>query len=163
MKDLEILNEQIKSQILNIYTFDISYADAENEAFRLIKAEDGYYVWPLFCKPKRTSKFKFEQICRMSDDFIADTEQREFSINCWCTYDEFMNNYYNVISAQSLSGYIYKKFSNNQRAFAEAQGVMPPQVTQWLSKNFIVVDDVLYSPRRELNSASKSQKISKKE
>lgn len=54
----------------------------------------------------------------------------------------------------SLLDYIVARYSGNQRAFAEAQGVKPPQVTQWISKGFIVVDDVLYSPRRELKSAT---------
>ena len=52
---------------------------------------------------------------------------------------------------QTLNEYISNKSDNSQRAFADAQGVKPPQVTQWLNKGFIVVDDVLYSPRRELN------------
>ena len=46
--------------------------------------------------------------------------------------------------------YIKKHFGGNQAAFAAAQGIKPPQVTQWLNKDFIVVDDVLYSPRRNL-------------
>jgi hypothetical protein len=150
MKDLEILNEQIKAQILNIYTFDISYTDAENEAFRLVKAEDGYYVWPLFCKPHRTSKFKFEQICRMADSFVADADQREFSIKGWFTYDEFMDNYYNIKGSLRLETYINKFFAGNQRRFAEKQGVLPPQVTQWLQKDMVVVGTKLYSFRRDL-------------
>lgn len=51
----------------------------------------------------------------------------------------------------TLKDYIRKYFSGSQRAFAESQGVQPAQVTQWLSKEFIVVDHVLHSPRRELN------------
>jgi len=50
-----------------------------------------------------------------------------------------------------LKDYIKDKFNGSQMAFATAQGVKPPQVTQWIDKGFIVVDDVLYSPRRELN------------
>ena len=40
----------------------------------------------------------------------------------------------------------------SQKAFADAQGVHPPQVTQWIQKDFIVVDGQLYSPRRELKT-----------
>jgi len=47
--------------------------------------------------------------------------------------------------------YINQEFGGSQRAFALAQGVQPAQVTQWLNKGFIVVDDNLYSPRRELS------------
>lgn len=50
----------------------------------------------------------------------------------------------------TLDGYIKKNFGNNKGAFAATQGVQAPQVTQWLNKNFIVVGDTLYSPRRQL-------------
>lgn len=51
--------------------------------------------------------------------------------------------------AQPLRGYIEDKFKT-QVAFAKAQDVEPAQVTQWLNKDFIVVNEVLYSPRRNL-------------
>jgi len=51
----------------------------------------------------------------------------------------------------TIRKYIDKYFDGNQSAFAAAQGVKKQQVTQWIAKGFIVVDDVLYSPRRELN------------
>lgn len=54
--------------------------------------------------------------------------------------------------ACTLLEWIDLHFDGNQRAFAAAQGVQPPQVTQWIQKDFIVVDGQLYSPRRELNS-----------
>ncbi|MFV0535558.1 MAG: hypothetical protein ACK5MR_18205 [Cumulibacter sp.] len=57
-----------------------------------------------------------------------------------------------VPEAQTLGEYIASQFGGSQRRFAEAQGVAPPQVTQWLKKEFIVVDDRLYSPRRILNT-----------
>lgn len=53
-----------------------------------------------------------------------------------------------------LAEYIDKYFDGSQRKFAEAQGVKPPQVTQWLNADFIVVDDVLYSKRRQLSRAT---------
>tara|TARA_R110002126_G_scaffold109171_2_gene246130 strand:+ start:468 stop:644 length:177 start_codon:yes stop_codon:yes gene_type:complete len=49
-----------------------------------------------------------------------------------------------------LLEYIKNKHGGNQSAFASAQNVKPPQVTQWINKGFIVIDGVLYSPRREL-------------
>jgi DNA-binding transcriptional regulator YdaS (Cro superfamily) len=49
-----------------------------------------------------------------------------------------------------LIEYIKKEHGGNQAAFAQAQGVKPPQVTQWINKEFIVVNGVLYSPRRAL-------------
>ena len=54
----------------------------------------------------------------------------------------------------ALAEYIDKYFDGNQRKFAMAQGVKPPQVTQWLNAEFIVVDDALYSQRRQLNPAT---------
>lgn len=47
--------------------------------------------------------------------------------------------------------YIRQHYSGNQAAFARANGVTPQQITQWINKEFIVVDGVLYSPRRKLN------------
>jgi len=52
-----------------------------------------------------------------------------------------------------LAAYIANHFEGNQRAFAKAQGVLPQQVTQWVNKGFIVVNDELYSPRRKLKRA----------
>lgn len=49
-----------------------------------------------------------------------------------------------------LCEYIEIFFSGSQRQFAETQGVQPAQVTQWLNKNFIIIDHNLYSHRREL-------------
>ena len=54
--------------------------------------------------------------------------------------------------ACTLLEWIDKHFEGNQRAFAAAQGVQPPQVTQWIQKGFIVVGGQLYSPRRELKT-----------
>lgn len=50
----------------------------------------------------------------------------------------------------SLSQYIIDKYDNNKSLFAEKQNVKPQQVTQWVNKSFIVVDDELYSSRRLL-------------
>jgi DNA-binding transcriptional regulator YdaS (Cro superfamily) len=54
--------------------------------------------------------------------------------------------------AFTLLEWIDLHFEGNQRTFAAAQGVQPPQVTQWAQKNFIVVNGQLYSPRRELKT-----------
>jgi DNA-binding transcriptional regulator YdaS (Cro superfamily) len=54
--------------------------------------------------------------------------------------------------ACTLLEFIDLHFEGNQRAFAAAQGVQPPQVTQWIQKDFIVVSGQLYSPRRELKT-----------
>ena len=48
-----------------------------------------------------------------------------------------------------LAEYIKIHFKT-QAAFAAAQGVGKQQVTQWIEKDFIVVDHILYSPRRDL-------------
>lgn len=54
-----------------------------------------------------------------------------------------------------LKDYIKKYFNGSQKAFADAQAVAPAQVTQWLKKDFIVVHDVLYSPRRNLKNGQR--------
>jgi len=53
-----------------------------------------------------------------------------------------------------LNDFINKYHSGNKAAFAEANGVLPQQVTQWVNKGFIVVGGILYSPRRELKNGS---------
>ena len=56
----------------------------------------------------------------------------------------------------TLSEYIDEFFGGNQAAFARAQkkedgnSISRPQVTQWINKGFIVVDNSLYSHRRNL-------------
>ena len=52
-----------------------------------------------------------------------------------------------------LQQYIDKHFGGSKARFAEAQGVKPPQVTQWLNKDIVVVGDEMYSHRRKLNRA----------
>lgn len=52
--------------------------------------------------------------------------------------------------ALPLADYIAKYHGGSQKAFADSLGVMPQQVTQWLSKGFVVIDHHLYSPRRAL-------------
>ena len=55
-------------------------------------------------------------------------------------------------NCMSLAEYIDIKYLGNQADFARTQGVAPAQVTQWLKKDFIVVDGKLYSLRRELKA-----------
>jgi len=54
-----------------------------------------------------------------------------------------------------LKDYIEVNFNGSQARFAEVQGVKRPQVTQWINKKFIVVDQVLYSPRRPVTNNPK--------
>jgi hypothetical protein len=49
-----------------------------------------------------------------------------------------------------LIDYINLHYDGNRTRFAEAQGVKPQQVTQWIKNGFIVVDGALYSHRRTL-------------
>ncbi len=55
---------------------------------------------------------------------------------------------------ETLNDYIKREHGGSQVQFAAANGVHKAQVTQWLNKKFIVVDGVLYSPRRELKKAT---------
>lgn len=52
----------------------------------------------------------------------------------------------------TLIEYIEQHYDGVKARFARATGVERQQVTQWIDKGFIVVDGVLYSPRRELPS-----------
>ncbi len=55
-----------------------------------------------------------------------------------------------------LIEYIETHFNGNRTAFGLAQGVSKQQVNKWLAGDFIVVNDRLYSVRRELNPSSVS-------
>ena len=55
---------------------------------------------------------------------------------------------------ETLKEYINREHGGSQVRFAEANDVKPSQVTQWLNKKFIVVDDDLYSKRRSLKKAT---------
>ena len=55
---------------------------------------------------------------------------------------------------QTLKDYINREHGGSQVRFADANGVHKAQVTQWINKKFIVVNGVLYSPRRELKKAT---------
>ncbi len=59
-----------------------------------------------------------------------------------------------------LQQYIDQFYDGSNTDFAVAQGVKPQQVTQWKNNGFIVIEHVLYSPRREL--ASVESPISKR-
>ncbi|EAW3492547.1 hypothetical protein LDU51_001961 [Salmonella enterica] len=49
-----------------------------------------------------------------------------------------------------LTDYIEKHYDGNKTEFARQVGVKPPQVHQWIEMKCIVIDGVMYSPRREL-------------
>lgn len=57
--------------------------------------------------------------------------------------------------AISLREYIRREYGGCQAAFARDQDVNPPQVTQWINKDFIVVDHELFSHRRTLKHREK--------
>lgn len=50
----------------------------------------------------------------------------------------------------TLTDHIAAHHGGSQVKFAAANGVLPQQVTKWIKMECIVVDGVLYSPRRAL-------------
>lgn len=54
--------------------------------------------------------------------------------------------------AQPLMDYI-RQHHGTQRRFAAQQKVHPQQVTVWIKSGYIVVDGIMYSPRRHLRSS----------
>lgn len=56
-------------------------------------------------------------------------------------------------TAYTLRDYIDAFYDCNNSEFARQQGVTRQQVNEWLSKDFIVMHDTLYSPRRTLKSS----------
>lgn len=51
-----------------------------------------------------------------------------------------------------LKDYIKKYFDGNRTAFASANGTTKQMVYKWIKGNYIIVDDKLYSPRREIKT-----------
>lgn len=49
-----------------------------------------------------------------------------------------------------LEDYINTHHEGNKAAFARSMNTIPQTVTRWVNDGFIVVDGVLYSPRREI-------------
>lgn len=56
-----------------------------------------------------------------------------------------------------LNKYIETNFGGNKSAFARHVGVIPQQVTKWINDKWIIVDGVLYSPRREVDNDNPKQ------
>lgn len=49
-----------------------------------------------------------------------------------------------------LIDYIDKYYGGNKSEFARVNDVLPQAITKWIAGGYIVIDGVLYSPRREL-------------
>lgn len=49
-----------------------------------------------------------------------------------------------------LTEYIEKYYDGNKSAFARANEVLPQQVNNWINGDYVVVNNVLCSPRRDL-------------
>jgi hypothetical protein len=95
----------------------------------------------------------------VTDDFLREISENYSTEGEWDEYDliEWIRDIQHDLVEQaassstvSLESYIDNNFAS-QADFAKKQGVLRPQVTQWIKKDFVVTDDVLYSPRRELN------------
>jgi len=54
------------------------------------------------------------------------------------------------VKVLTLRNYIIEHHSGVQTKFAKANNIDPPQVTQWINGQFLVIDNVLYSKRRVL-------------
>ncbi|MCL8323702.1 helix-turn-helix domain-containing protein [Providencia thailandensis] len=52
----------------------------------------------------------------------------------------------------TLIEYINTHYNGSQKDFASKLDIKPQQVTQWINKDFIVINHVLYSPRRDLSN-----------
>lgn len=58
---------------------------------------------------------------------------------------------YTPLIPLTLERFIFEKFNDSQIEFANAQGVKKQQVTKWIKDGFIVIENQLYSKRRDLN------------
>ncbi|MEI6896598.1 MAG: hypothetical protein V5786_03740 [Psychromonas sp.] len=94
MIDFEMLQDLIHAPINNMYTFDVAFTDSENEDFRLIDSDNGFYTWPLFFNQKKIEGKKARILCNMASNFSQDTERTEFSLDSKLTHDEFMSTFF---------------------------------------------------------------------
>ncbi len=65
------------------------------------------------------------------------------------------------MKATTLEKYIETDFNDSQSCFARSQGVKPQQVSQWIKKEFVIVNGNLYSLRRELKTKINKSEINK--
>lgn len=57
----------------------------------------------------------------------------------------------------TLIEYINTHYAGNKAAFAKEWGVKPQQVTKWINGDFIIVNNKLYSYRRDAPETSCSE------
>lgn len=56
-----------------------------------------------------------------------------------------------------LTDYINEHHNGNKAEFARSQGVQPQALNKWVNAKWIVLNGVLYSPRRELITKDNEQ------
>lgn len=61
------------------------------------------------------------------------------------------------MNAISLEQHITENYDGNKAEFARANDVIPQQVTRWIKQDWLVIDNTLYSPKRELSSTKNSR------
>ena len=155
----EILNDQISLQVEDKYLLKIHGSEGKTEFLELFERAGVFYTRPAFCPAASIPQLVAKDLIGRYG-IVLDTDARIFDVRPDATTDDFLRKYWHrdrntdeIVTrreAITLETYIAERFNGSQAAFAAAQGVKPPQVTQWLNKDFIVVDDMLYSPRREL-------------
>lgn len=158
----EILDTQIALQVEDKYLIRVADKNGEREVLELYIRNGEYYTRPAFCPAAKIPKGVGDELVKRYGLTLG-TEERVFEITTRTTLDNFVQKYWHrdrTIDeiryglAVPLEAYIKDEFGGSQRAFADAQGVAPAQVTQWLKKDFIVVNDELYSHRRTLSRSS---------
>lgn len=94
-QDLQILDTQIKNQIIGKYSLDMMYSDIEgDERLSLFKTDNAYYLKPVFCAAKEISAEEFNEILSLAEDSEIE-EVRVSKAKTEMRYDDFFNKYYN--------------------------------------------------------------------
>lgn len=94
----------------------------------------------------------------ISDTFLAYVKETfdtsdfdDFDMIVWIRdlqHDAIANT---PLIAITLERFIFDKFNDSQIEFANAQGIKKQQVTKWIKDGFIVIENQLYSKRRDLD------------
>ncbi|MEL0637629.1 hypothetical protein V6259_12750 [Marinomonas sp. TI.3.20] len=131
-------------QVVEIINSDNPAEYAGGTDLRSSEVMAGQYGWEAALESGYTSDKTIEAQLDILRDAGAEFDFRE-ALDCAIALKNASRP-----AARTLREYIDEEFYGSNRDFAAAQGVQPPQVTQWLNKDFIVVNESLYSPRREL-------------
>jgi hypothetical protein len=93
MKDIEILEQQISSQIEGCTRIKVFFSDNETALIKLYSQDEEFFLEPTWLKTKKISKKSYNEIMDSCKDVHDNTCKNELHIHL--TYNEFFAKHYN--------------------------------------------------------------------